>query len=181
MIIDHTLTASFFWNWCNATPKWITKSNRLWLRGSILLILKPFLGVFFSLIKGHPYPQPKKREWIKYRKSGLPIEQFLYPTQSGLPIARVSCPNVENSENQENLDYRLSDRKVRSKFLAKLFPSRDVHQWEILAQWSDKISERATPFLMAKNNPNVDSYKLRLLLQKCFFPILSDERVLSKF
>ena len=55
----------------------------------------------------------------------------------------------------ENLDYRHSGMKVRSNFLAKLFPSRDVHhQWEILAQWGEKNSERVKAFLMAKEISN---------------------------
>ena len=40
------LNSSFFLNWCNASPHKIVKSNRLGLRGSVSLILNPFLRVF---------------------------------------------------------------------------------------------------------------------------------------
>ena len=69
----------------------------------------------------------------------------------------------------ENLDYRHSGMKVRSNFLAKLFPTRDVHhQWEILVHWGKIFSERARAFLMAKeiSNPR-------------FLEILSDKKSLA--
>ena len=38
--------SSFLWNWCKVNPDKIAKSNQLWLRGFISIILNPFLRVF---------------------------------------------------------------------------------------------------------------------------------------
>ena len=40
------LNSSFFWKSCNASPNWTEKSNHLRLRGSVSLILNPFLRIF---------------------------------------------------------------------------------------------------------------------------------------
>ena len=41
-----SLNSSFLWNWCNDNPNKIAKSDQLWFRGFISIILNPFLRVF---------------------------------------------------------------------------------------------------------------------------------------
>ena len=43
---SRALNSSFFLNWCNVNPVKIKKSNQLWLRGFVSIILNPFLRVF---------------------------------------------------------------------------------------------------------------------------------------
>ena len=100
------LNSSFFWNWCNVNPKKIAKSDQLWLRGFVSIILNPFLRVFAisAFLKVIHAPKTPKRG---YPENNLPTYIFFISLQSefpmdliNTPMSRVTCPNVENPENQ---------------------------------------------------------------------------------
>ena len=82
------------------------KSIHLWLRGFVSIILNLFLRVFAisTFLKFiHAPKNPKKG----YPENNLPTYIFFISLPSGLPMdilnapmSRVTCPNVENPENQ---------------------------------------------------------------------------------
>ena len=68
------LTAVFFWNRFNDNPNKITKSDQMWFRGFVSIILNPFLRVFAisAILKVIHVPKTPKRGGI----SGTPKITF---------------------------------------------------------------------------------------------------------
>ena len=70
----YILNSSFFWNRFNDNPNKITKSDQMWFRGFVSIILNPFLRVFAisAFLKVIHAPKTPKRGGI----SGTPKITF---------------------------------------------------------------------------------------------------------
>ena len=79
------LNSHFVWNWCNTNPVKITKSNHLWLRGFVSIILNLVLRVFaisafLKVIHAHKtLKKPQERGYFRYPENNLPTYVFWNP------------------------------------------------------------------------------------------------------
>ena len=126
------LTAVFF-NWCNASPNQIATSNCLLSRGSVSLILNPFLRFFFTsaFLKVIHAPNTSKRGVNQVPQKSISPIAFFKSLQSGLPMnlintpmPRVSCRNDENPE-KKNFEKKKFEKKIKKKFFFQKFFSQD--------------------------------------------------------
>ena len=78
------LNSSFFLNWCNVNPAKIMKSNQLWLRGFVSIILNPFLRVF-AISAFLKVIHATKTPNFRYLKKNLPTYIFSNPRNRDFP------------------------------------------------------------------------------------------------
>ena len=126
-IIFWTLNSSFFWNWCNANPDQIAKSNQLWLRGFVSIILNPFLRVFTisAFLKViHAPKTPKEGVFQVLRKLPSHIH-FFKSSQLGLPIRYINTPmsrvSYLSNENPEKIFFENFSKKIFFQKFSKIF------------------------------------------------------------
>ena len=93
-----SLNSHFVWNWCNANPVKITKSNHLWLRGFVSIILNLILRVFaisaFLKVIHAPKPleKPQERGYLRYPENNLPTYNFWNPRNQDFSWTIYSPP-----------------------------------------------------------------------------------------
>ena len=82
---SRALNSSFFLNWCNVNPVKIKKSNQLWLRGFVSIILNPFLRVFAISASLKVIHAPKTPPF-RYPENKLPTYIFSNPCNWDFPL-----------------------------------------------------------------------------------------------
>ena len=92
------LNSQFVWNWCNANPVKITKSNHLWLRGFVSIMLNLILRVFAisAFLKVIHAPKtlkkPQERGYFRYPENNLPTYIFWNPRNRNFSWTIYSPP-----------------------------------------------------------------------------------------
>ena len=111
LIIYTLLTSVYFLKLVQYQSQLNREYNHLWLRGSVSLILNPFLSVLSisGFLKVIHAPKPQKRGVNQLPQKLTSSIAFFKSSRSGLPMNLLNthmpwiiCPNDENPVNQAN-------------------------------------------------------------------------------
>ena len=114
------------------------KSDHLCLRGSVSLLLNPFLRVLSisGFLKVMHAPKTPKRGVNQVPEKLTSSIAFFKSLQSGLPInlintpmSRVSCPKEENPEKKKIEKKNFWKKKIKKIFFFKFFFLRIFFLW----------------------------------------------------